>query len=121
MPPIAAPPPNFGLSDAQLTIIGVAAALILGIIAFWMVSLARRNAFSGYRVGAHVIVRCREGHLFTTTWIPMVSVKAIRLGPIRFQYCPTGNHMSFVTPVNENDLTDAERRMAHLHDDGGVP
>ena len=31
------------------------------------------------RLGGNVVVRCRDGHLFTTLWLPAVSVKALRL------------------------------------------
>lgn len=61
----------------------------------------------GHRVNlgpfGNVAVRCRDGHVFTTTWIPMVSVTALRLGPVRFQYCPVGRHWSFVTRVQDSD------------------
>lgn len=29
----------------------------------------------GYGVGGNVVVRCRAGHLFTTIWLPAVSLK----------------------------------------------
>ena len=57
--------------------------------------IARRR---GYNFGRNTIVRCRQGHLFTTTWIPGASLKAIRLGWARFQRCPVGHHWSLVTP-----------------------
>jgi hypothetical protein len=66
------------------------------------------------RVGGNVIVRCREGHLFTTIWIPGVSVKALRLGRWRYQRCPVGNHWSLVTPVRESGLTEEELELAHM-------
>jgi hypothetical protein len=37
-------------------------------------------------------VRCKDGPLFTTIWIPLGSVKAMRLGGARFQRCPVGDH-----------------------------
>lgn len=46
-----------------------------------------------------VVVQCRDGHVFTTDWIPGVSFKAIRLGRDRYQYCPVGDHWTFVTRV----------------------
>jgi hypothetical protein len=71
----------------------------------------------GYGVGGNVIVRCREGHLFTTLWLPGVSVKSLRLGPWRFQRCPVGGHWSLMTPVRKSDLTEDERRTAsHTRD-----
>lgn len=27
------------------------------------------------------IVRCRQGHLLETIWVPLASIKAVRLGP----------------------------------------
>lgn len=73
------------------------------------------------RVGGRVIVRCREGHLFTTIWIPAASVKSLRLIWWRFQYCPVGHHFSLVTPVNAANLTKKERRSAREHHDIPVP
>jgi hypothetical protein len=46
-------------------------------------------------------VRCSRGHLFTTTWVPLASVKAVRLGRRRFQYCPVGRHWALVEPVDQ--------------------
>ena len=66
-------------------------------------------------------VRCSEGHLFTTIWIPGASLKAVRLGWARFQYCPVGRHWTLVTPVKDSDLTDEERRMAAENHDSSVP
>ena len=41
----------------------------------------------GYSLGLNAFVRCRRGHLFTTTWIPGASLKAVRLGPWRLAAC----------------------------------
>jgi hypothetical protein len=73
------------------------------------------------RIGGNVVVRCREGHLFTTIWIPGGSLKAIRLGWWRFQRCPVGDHWSLVTPVRESELSEKERRSAHTHKDIRLP
>lgn len=73
------------------------------------------------RVGGNVIVRCRDGHLFTTLWIPAASVKALRLGWWRVQRCPVGRHWSLVTPVNPETLTEDERRSAREHRDVRLP
>jgi hypothetical protein len=75
----------------------------------------------GYPVGRDVVVRCRSGHLFTTTWIPGASLKSIRLGWWRFQYCPVGRHWSLVKPVKDAELTAEERRTALEHRDVRVP
>ena len=73
------------------------------------------------RVAGNVVVRCRQGHLFTTLWIPAASVKALRLVWWRVQRCPVGHHWSLVTPVNEAKLSKAERRFAHEHHDIRLP
>jgi hypothetical protein len=71
----------------------------------------------GYGVGGNVVVRCREGHLFTTIWIPGVSVKSLRLGWWRGQRCPVGHHWSLVTPADEAQLSEEDMRLAHeVHD-----
>jgi hypothetical protein len=73
------------------------------------------------RPGGNVVVRCQSGHLYTTIWIPAVSVKSVRLGWWRFQHCPVGNHWSIVTPVRESDLTEQERRIARENKDIRIP
>jgi hypothetical protein len=86
-----------------------------------VIRVARHTGSIGFGPGGRVIVRCREGHLFTTVWIPGASFKAIRLGWVRLQRCPVGEHLTFVTPVRESDLTEQERRIAQRYDDGPVP
>jgi hypothetical protein len=68
-----------------------------------------------------IIVRCGQGHLFTTIWIPFVSFKAVRLGPTRFQYCPVGRHWAFVVAVDEAQLSDEEIQIASEHQDSNIP
>jgi hypothetical protein len=75
----------------------------------------------GYPLGGRVVVRCREGHLFSTLWIPSVSVKSVRLLWWRFQRCPVGGHWTFVTPVRTAELSDAQRREADAHRDVPIP
>lgn len=70
----------------------------------------------GYQFGRNTTVRCREGHLFTTTWIPGASLKAIRLGWWRLQRCPVGAHWTLVHPVKEGELSDEERAAAGRRD-----
>ena len=81
--------------------------------------VARRRGYSG--LGGNTVVRCRQGHIFTTIWIPGVSLKAIRLGWARLQRCPVGQHWSLVTPVKDSDLTDAQRRTAEQNHDVRIP
>jgi hypothetical protein len=75
----------------------------------------------GYRIGPSTVVRCRQGHMFTTIWIPGASVKALRLGWWRFQRCPVGRHWTLVRPVKVSDLSDEERRFAAEHKDIRIP
>lgn len=75
----------------------------------------------GYNMGGNLVVRCRQGHLFTTMWIPGVKLKAVDLGVARIQYCPVGKHWTLVTPVRDSALTDAERQSAREHHDAWLP
>ena len=75
----------------------------------------------GYGFGGNTIVRCRQGHFFTTIWIPGVSLKSIRLGWWRVQRCPVGRHWTAVVPVREADLGEDDRRAAHEHHDVRLP
>jgi hypothetical protein len=54
-------------------------------------------------------VRCAKGHVFTTTWSPLGSLTAVRLGGARFQHCPVGHHWSLVRPVQNDDPTTPAR------------
>jgi hypothetical protein len=62
-------------------------ALAVVSLAVVAVRAGRMSRSQGYRFGHDVIVRCRGGHLFVTTWIPMMSFKAIRIGLVRIQHC----------------------------------
>jgi len=80
--------------------------------------VARRR---GHLIRADTVVRCRNGHLFTTLWIPGISFKAIRLGWWRFQRCPVGTHWSLVTPVKASDLTEEQMQLAARSRDVRIP
>lgn len=75
----------------------------------------------GYPLGGNLVVRCRDGHLFTTLWIPSFSVKALRFGWWRVQRCPVGQHWSVVTPVKESELSALDRWRAARHRDLPIP
>jgi hypothetical protein len=94
------PPTPFGAAP-RITI-GAAAILLEAVVV----------KLRGYRIAGNVVVRCRQGHLFTTIWVPGASLKSLRLGWWRFQRCPVGKHWSLVTPVRESDLTEEEQRIA---------
>ena len=67
------------------------------------------------------VVRCRDGHVFTTLWIPGASFKAVRLGWWRFQRCPVGHHWALVTPVVSASLSEEDRALAAEHRDVRIP
>jgi hypothetical protein len=64
--------------------------------------VARRRGYAG--MGGRTMVRCRSGHLFRTIWIPGLSLKSIRLGWYRVQFCPVGRHWTTVSPVKDDDV-----------------
>jgi len=71
--------------------------------------------------GIQRIMRCRSGHLFTSMVIPGASLKAVRLGTVRFQRCPVGSHWTFVRQVDPTALTDEQRAEAARYHDDPVP
>lgn len=75
----------------------------------------------GYNFGRNVVVKCRAGHVFSTVWIPGASLKALKLGPWRLQWCPVGRHVTLVHPLREADLTDDQRDFAAAHHDVPIP
>ncbi len=100
----------------------VIAILVLAVIVVALVVgtlVQRRSGYSG--IGGDTVVRCRSGHVFTTIWVPGVSLKSIRLGMRRFQRCPVGRHWTLVTPVRDGELTDEEQHFAAEHHDLRIP
>jgi hypothetical protein len=62
-------------------------------------------------------VRCSAGHLFTTIWIPLGSLKAVRLGGRRYQRCPVGGHWALVVPLDPAVVSPADLEgAAEVHD-----
>jgi hypothetical protein len=66
-------------------------------------------------------VRCSEGHLFTTIWIPLVSFKSVRLGRRRLQWCPVGAHWTSVVPIDASSAAPSELEAAASVHDARVP
>ncbi len=93
-------------------------ALAGGLTALEALFLKRR---AGSLIGLRTIVRCHRGHLFTTTWIPGASVKALRLGAWRIQRCPVGKHWSLVGLVKVAELSDEEQKQARACRDTLLP
>jgi hypothetical protein len=75
----------------------------------------------GYKLGGNVVVRCRQGHVFSTIWIPGVKLKSLDLVVARVQRCPVGKHWSLVVPVRESELTPGELQFAKEHHDVPIP
>jgi len=101
------------MTAAMIAIAVVVIVLVISAIA------GRRAGYSG--LGGDTVVTCSKGHLFTTVWVPGVSLKSIRLGFARFQYCPVGRHWGLVTPVRDCDLTEEDKRIAAEHHDARIP
>ena len=67
-------------------------------------------------------VRCSAGHLFTTIWVPLGSLKAVRLGWTRYEYCPVGHHWASVTRLEDDTAsTEEEFKEAALVHDVRIP
>jgi hypothetical protein len=90
----------------------IAASVLLETAALWLRS---------HRLGGNIVVRCRDGHLFTTIWIPAASLKSLRFGWWRLQHCPVGHHWTVVTPVKETELSDEDQKVAGEHHDIRIP
>jgi hypothetical protein len=96
--------------------------IIIGVVVIALAvgtAVARRRGYSG--IGGDTVVRCSKGHLFTTIWLPGVSLKSVRLGMSRYQHCPVGHHWAVVTPVKDSELTDDDRRLAAGQHDVRIP
>lgn len=62
-------------------------------------------------------VRCKDGHLFTTIWMPLGSLKAARLGRSRYQRCPVGRHWTMVSRLDEASAAPTDlKAAAEVHD-----
>jgi hypothetical protein len=81
--------------------------------------MALRQSQGQYGVVA--IVRCSRGGLFETVWIPLVSFKAIRLGPFRIQRCPVHDRVELVRRVDPDTLSSKERAAAARYPAGRIP
>ena len=66
-------------------------------------------------------VRCVAGHLFTTIWVPLGSLKAVRLGGKRYQRCPVGHHWAMVTRLDSATATSGELASAAAVHDLRIP
>lgn len=98
-------------------LIGLAVLIVvIALYAIVTVRTARTNDEGGWSV-----VRCRQGHLFETVWVPGGSFKAVRLGPLRYQRCPVGQHWAWIRRVDPSTLTPGELADARAARDTWVP
>jgi hypothetical protein len=67
------------------------------------------------------IVRCSSGGLFSTIWIPRVSLTAVRLGATRIQRCPIHRKWERVQRIDPDALTTPQRAAAEAVHDVGIP
>lgn len=67
------------------------------------------------------IVRCKQGGLFETKWVPLASFKAVRLGSRRLQKCPVYRRWELVQQVDATTLSDEERAAAAQYPAGRLP
>jgi hypothetical protein len=66
-------------------------------------------------------VRCSQGHLYTSTWLPYASVKALRLGRRRWQHCPVGHHWAMTTRLDPAITTSGDLAEASKVHDWRIP
>jgi len=73
------------------------------------------------RIQPVAIVRCSRGGLFETLWVPLGSLKALRLGSRRLQRCPVHHRWELITRVDPATLTAHQRAEAARHPAGRIP
>ncbi len=67
-------------------------------------------------------VRCSKGHIYGTRWVPMMSLKAARLGPnLRAQRCPVCHAWRMTRRIPEAELTPQVRAEATRVHDSSLP
>ena len=94
----------------------VVATIIINVVG---TIVARRRGYSA--IGGRTPVRCRDGHIFRTIWVPGVSLKAVRLGWYRFQFCPVGRHWTTVKPIKDGDYETELNAEGSIPDDIAIP
>ncbi len=67
------------------------------------------------------IVRCSQGALYSTIWLPLGSLKAIRLGSARIQRCPVHHKWERARKVDPTSLTGEELASATATWDSAIP
>jgi len=94
--------------------------MVLVVVLVWVILVMIPTAIifnKGLRFGKNVVVRCSANHLYTTMWIPSVSLKAFRWGFRRYQYCPVGKHWAWISQLRGPELTfEAIAEASKTHD-----
>ncbi|MGO9856586.1 MAG: hypothetical protein ACLPYY_16275 [Acidimicrobiales bacterium] len=106
-------------TGAVVALVIVLAVVLVVLVAVVGSKAGRSRGYSG--MGGETIVRCSQGHLFTTLWVPGASLKAVRLGFKRYQRCPVCEKWRIVVPVADSELSEDERRVAARHHDAKLP
>jgi hypothetical protein len=100
-------------------ILPIVIVIIAALVAFAAGAvLAKRK---GYLRPGEVVVRCRQGHVFTTVWAAKASRRQLDLGWARVQRCPVGGHWTVVVPVDDSHLAPEDKKLAAQHRDSAVP
>lgn len=61
----------------------------------------------------HTIVRCADGHLFSTSAFPMQNLGRERLGPGRLLRCPRCGRLRNAVPVDRGALNATQIELAN--------
>jgi len=66
------------------------------------------------------IVHCSGGAYYESKWVPLASLKAIRLGNRRLQRCPVHHKWEVTVKVPDDLVTPEIREQAAQHRDSGL-
>ncbi len=67
------------------------------------------------------VMRCKQGHLFETPFLPLVSLKAVKLPQGRFQRCPVDGRWGICELQFTADLSEDELEQARQHRTSPLP
>lgn len=67
------------------------------------------------------VMRCVDGHLFETPFLPMLSLKAIRTPRGRIMRCPVDKHAGPVELMYTAELTPGQRQEARHNRTSPIP
>ncbi|WP_051939476.1 hypothetical protein [Phaeacidiphilus oryzae] len=67
------------------------------------------------------VMRCPDGHLFETPFLPMVSLKAVRTPGGRYQRCPVDGRWRLMDLQITSELSPEQRAEARRHRTTPIP